>query len=656
MSTHNDLHMAGLQWQEHTCWLYSDPAELLPAAAAYLQEGLSRGEHCMYIVDDHTVAEVAQALATVGADVAYETERGALRLLTAQEYAGSDTWAPASMCERLCRFVQEAVEASFAGARLAVDMTWALTQHVPFELLIEYEAVVNVLALAGRPFSAICMYNQYRFPAVVLGCLQRCHPTVVLDRQIIPNHISYATPDVTALGVPSALLPHALIEPARAVCQGALSEPLVPGAVEVRRTAAESAKRLAFLAEASESLASLGDYEMTLSQVARLPLPFLADCCIIDLIDEVDLSAAHPTIHRLAVAHIDPAKEALAQQLRCYPPDPAQDAGVSRVLRTGEPEVIQEVQAGLPAAAGHDAEHAELLRRLEATSAIIVPLVARSHVLGALTLMTTASPRRYGLSERTLAEALARYAALVVDNARRYQAAQRAIHTRDEAIAMLSHDLRTPLSTVYLHTSALLESDLDDAERHDIVEAIQIATEHMHRLVEDLLEVAKSDAGRPLRVEPGSCEVPPLVEAGCAQLRSLADRQGIHLVCHVLGNPPPVQVDHDRILRVFANLIGNAIEVTPPGGTITVAAECHGAEICFWVADTGPGIPVADLPHVFDRFWQASSMKRTGAGLGLAIAQGIVEAHGGRIWCESRPGTGTRFSFTLPVAPGVPPG
>lgn len=649
MRTSLERHLAGLQWQDHVCWLYSDPAEPLPVVAAYLHEGLSRGEYCLYIVDDHTVDEVAQVLVAAGADVPYETGRGALQLLTTQECLGSNAWSSASMYERLPWFVQDTVDAGFAGVRLAIDMTWALTTQIPYELLIEYEAVVNMLALAGRPFSAICLYNQYRFPAVVLGCLQRHHPTVMLDRQVVPRRIASETPDVATLGVRSAVCPPGRLEQPGTACQHETREQCVSGSLEVMRAEAESAKRLAFLAEASQSLASLLDYEMTLSRVARLALPFLADCCIIDLLEEPT------TIRRLAVAHIDPAREALAQQLRRYPPDPAKDVGVPRVLRTGKLEVMQAIQGGLLDAAVYDTEHAALLCRLDVKSAVIVPLVARSHVLGAITLIATAAPRRYGPSELALAEELARYAALVVDNAGLYRAAQGAIRARDEMMAMISHDLRSPLNTVYLHTSVLLEPDLDAAERKATVEEIQAAAEHMHRLVQDLLEVTKIDAGQSLPIEPGICEVPPLIEEGCALLRALADQKGICLEYHVLGHLPPVPVDHNRILRVFSNLIGNAIKVTPPGGTITVSAERRSNDLCLWVADTGPGIPEADLPHIFDRFWQASSMKHTGAGLGLAIAKGIVEAHGGRIWCESRPGMGARFSFTLPLAPVVPP-
>ena len=113
---------------------------------------------------------------------------------------------------------------------------------------------------------------------------------------------------------------------------------------------------------------------------------------------------------------------------------------------------------------------------------------------------------------------------------------------------------------------------------------------------------------------------------------------------------PDVWADRDRVLQVFENLIGNAVKFTKPGGRITAGAASRDREVLFWVADTGAGIDCEEMPHVFDRFWQAQKARRGGAGLGLQIVKGIVEAHGGRIWVESEVGVGTTFYFTLPTA------
>ena len=132
--------------------------------------------------------------------------------------------------------------------------------------------------------------------------------------------------------------------------------------------------------------------------------------------------------------------------------------------------------------------------------------------------------------------------------------------------------------------------------------------------------------------------------------RSLASSASLELQLDVEPGLADVWADHDRVLQVFENLIGNAVKFTKPGGRITIGAASHDGEVLFWVEDTGAGISAEEMPHVFDRFWQAPKARRGGAGLGLQIVKGIVEAHGGRIWVESEVGVGTTFYFTLPTA------
>ncbi|HSJ33228.1 MAG TPA: HAMP domain-containing sensor histidine kinase, partial [Longimicrobiales bacterium] len=132
----------------------------------------------------------------------------------------------------------------------------------------------------------------------------------------------------------------------------------------------------------------------------------------------------------------------------------------------------------------------------------------------------------------------------------------------------------------------------------------------------------------------------------------LAESRGLRLEC-TLHEPASAWMDRSQIERVLSNLIGNAVKFTPRGGAVTVTASLSGEEVCFAVADTGPGIPQSDLPHVFSRYWQATRGDRRGVGLGLAIAQGIVTAHGGRIWVDSEPERGAVFYFTVPVTPGT---
>lgn len=227
-----------------------------------------------------------------------------------------------------------------------------------------------------------------------------------------------------------------------------------------------------------------------------------------------------------------------------------------------------------------------------------------------------------------------------------YREAQRTIDAREQVLKIVSHDLRNPLHTISMSTSLMLEVPMDEAQRVKRLQMIKRAGERMTRMVQDLLDVAKFESGR-LGIDKRSVEIAPLVGEAADMLRPLAAERSLRLETSVVDDLPPVAADAGRMLQVFSNLIGNAIKFTPPGGRILVRAEPVAGQARFSVSDTGPGIPAAQLPQVFGRFWQADVTDRRGIGLGLAIAKGIVEAHGGRIWVESEVGRGTTFYFTL---------
>jgi signal transduction histidine kinase len=216
-----------------------------------------------------------------------------------------------------------------------------------------------------------------------------------------------------------------------------------------------------------------------------------------------------------------------------------------------------------------------------------------------------------------------------------------------ELLAIVSHDLRTPLSTIALGTTLLEDASQD---RTQVIEIIKRAADRMERLIKDLQEMGRLDAGRTLRVDARSVELATLLREACEALHIQAGAKQQEVTCDLPAPPIAVSADPDRICQVLGNLIGNAIKFTPRGGRIVLAARREGPEVRVSVTDQGPGIPEADLPRVFDPYWQAQATARLGAGIGLKIAKGLVEAHGGRIWVESKVGEGTTFSFTLPVA------
>ena len=179
----------------------------------------------------------------------------------------------------------------------------------------------------------------------------------------------------------------------------------------------------------------------------------------------------------------------------------------------------------------------------------------------------------------------------------------------------------------------------------------------MSRLIADLLDVTRLEGGKQLPIEPARVEVEALFREAYELFRAQAAASSITLQFDLGDQVPPVYADRDRVMQVLSNLIGNSMKFTPPGGMISLRAESKDKLVFFTVADNGPGIPKENQAEIFNPYWQAKRAERLGAGLGLPIAKGIVEAHGGSIWVESEPGNGTKFRFTLPAAPhgALPP-
>lgn len=219
-----------------------------------------------------------------------------------------------------------------------------------------------------------------------------------------------------------------------------------------------------------------------------------------------------------------------------------------------------------------------------------------------------------------------------------------------EVLSIVSHDLRSPLATISMAASLLDDLSRPEEERCQMVRMVKRATERMDRLVRDMLEVSRMDSGRTLPVDPRCVDVLPVLREACEAQSPVAAAAGLTIECELPDVLPAVRVDCDRIHQVVCNLVGNAMKFTPPGGRIVVAARGGDGEIEVSVRDTGAGMSEADLGKIFEPYWQAQRTASLGAGLGLKIAKGIVEAHGGRIRVESALGQGTSFFFTLPAA------
>jgi PAS domain S-box-containing protein len=402
-----------------------------------------------------------------------------------------------------------------------------------------------------------------------------------------------------------------------------------------------------FLAEVGEALQTSLDSAATVERLARLVVGFIADSCVIDVVEE------DGNLRRIKAVHADSAKAGLAAAIERIRPDRNRPHPLWKVVETKQALLISEVTRDALRSIARDEEHLRLLESLGLRSVILAPLVARDRLMAVLTIASCRPDRKYGPADLRLAEELARRASLALDNAHLYEVAQEAIRARDHVLGVVAHDLRNPLGNILLQASVLQRPGAEPNPRsRKAAESIERAATRMNRLIKDLLDVTRMEAGR-LAIDRARVVTRKVVSESVEAQKALAASAALALSLDVRQDLPDVWADRDRLLQVFENLIGNAVKFTDPGGRIAVGAASRGQEVIFWVNDTGSGIAVEDLPHLFDRFWQARKAERRGGGLGLAIAKAIVEAHGGRIWVESAPGKGSTFLFTIPTAARV---
>jgi signal transduction histidine kinase len=410
-------------------------------------------------------------------------------------------------------------------------------------------------------------------------------------------------------------------------------------------------QRLAFLAEASRILAASLDYQATLTHLARLVVPHLADWCAVDIVAEDGVP------RRLAVAHIDPAKVTLAEELqRRYPDDRHAPHGVPQVLRTGCSDFMTEIPDSLLVSSAKGAEHLRILRDLGLKSYLCVPLRARGRTLGVISFVSAESGRHYGTNDVAFAEDLAHRAAVAIDNAQLYREAQEADRQKDHFLAILGHELRNPLSTISNALHILKQSAIEPSMvRHR--EIMQRQVKQLTRLTDDLLDITRISQGRVL-LKPERLDLIQLVRESAEDCRAVQEEAGLTLSLEVPDGVIWVEGDPARLSQVVGNLLRNAAKFTDPGGRIMVRLELDGEWAAVAVRDTGIGITAEMLPHVFDTFAQVEDSRhrsRGGLGLGLALVKGLVALHRGDVSAASDgPGHGSEFTVRLPwVTEGV---
>ena len=410
------------------------------------------------------------------------------------------------------------------------------------------------------------------------------------------------------------------------------------------RKEAEETQR--FLSEAGRVLAASLDYQATLSAVARLAIPVLADACLIDVVED------DGTVRRAAFAAAEPTIEAALRDMQERYPADARAAGTRRVLETGPPLLVPDLTDEFLQTAAVDAEHLALQRRAQGRSLLVMPMRARGRVLGTLQLGMNTSGRRFGPDDVARAAPLAERAALAIDNARLFRDAEAALRLREQFFALAAHELRTPITTVHGYAQLLQRrlaghADLDPREARALA-SLTAQTRRLDRLISALLDLSRIQAGH-FTLERGPVDLTELVQHGVEDLRMTLERHHVDL-----ERPPDlVLVDGDalRLEQVLQNLLSNAVKYSPAGGLITVRVWSEGDRACFSVRDPGIGIPADALPQLFQRFYRAPNVaghQISGVGIGLYVIQEIVALHGGEVTVESVEDRGSTFTVCLP--------
>jgi predicted ATPase/signal transduction histidine kinase len=400
-----------------------------------------------------------------------------------------------------------------------------------------------------------------------------------------------------------------------------------------------SARTSQFLASASAALVESLDAAASLARVVQLAVPFFADWCLLDLADE------HGALHRAQVAHADAGQAELAGQL-------------APLTLDGQGLHLERVSPGQLEALSRDEQQLELLRAIQPRSVIAAPVVARGRTLGVLTFIAAQSGRCFDTADRDAAQELAKRCALAMDNARLYKDAQDAVRARDEFLAIASHELKTPLTSLQLQLATVerrLPGLIPDGEGatwlKQRLDVLNRQGERLERLVHELLDISRIAGGR-LRLELEPVDISEVVRQVASRFEESGETARRHCTMTVDGCASSIvgRWDRLRLDQVVTNLLSNALKYGD-GKPIEVALASEGGVATLSVTDRGIGIAPEHLQRIFGRFERAVSSRHYGGlGLGLFIATQIVETMGGAIGVRSTVGEGSTFTVTLPLA------
>ena len=417
--------------------------------------------------------------------------------------------------------------------------------------------------------------------------------------------------------------------------------------IRVREAEERLRRQAAFLSRLTATFATSVEPRQILASLAEMSVPYFADWCAVDMTQDTGQT------ERIALRHVDPAKEPLVAELRQRHENPRTPMSPTQVIRAGEASVVLDVDdSTLINAAGGDPEALRILRSLGMVSYLCLPLRVQGRTIGAVTMARSESGRRFDEEDVRIAEDAASRAALAVDNARAYEELQAANQLKDEFLATLSHELRTPLNAILGYSRMLRSGILKEDRREQALETLERNASSLTQMVEDVLDVSRIAAGK-IRLHIQQVDLATVLRDALATITPAADAKGVRLESILEPNSGPVSGDPDRLQQVFWNLLSNAVKFTPRAGRVQLRLQRVNSHVEVTISDTGIGISEDFLPHLFERFRQGDSTTTRihgGLGLGLAIARRIVELHGGRIQAFSPgEGKGSTFRIGLPL-------
>ncbi len=403
-------------------------------------------------------------------------------------------------------------------------------------------------------------------------------------------------------------------------------------------------ENLRFLSETGATLSALVDRASLMQLVARLAVPFFADYCVVNMIND------DGQIERVSYAHEDPSKELLLKELwERYPLDWNSPSMVVQVLRSGKSEILMDVPRAFIERVAHDKAHFRLIEALEPRSCITVPILIREKSVGAIQFTTSQPGRRYSMADIELATEFVRRAAIAADNAQLYQELKESQRQKDNFLAMLAHELRNPLAAILYANEISKMTDRSESPASEIIDR-QLA--NLSHLINDLLDVSRI-TGDKIQLKNEFIEGAAIVQRALATAHPLIEGRSHELSREISSEPMPLYVDPTRVEQILVNLLTNAAKYTQEGGKITVRAYPSDGQAVFKVQDTGIGIPSEMLPRVFELFTQVDqSLDRSqgGLGIGLTVVRRLTEMHGGRVSVKSNGlGCGSEFTVVLPL-------